>query len=118
MAYKRIDRINALLQRELAQLISEELSDPRISFVTVTAVETAPDLRTARVHVSVLGTVDEARGTMEALERAKRHLRHALGERAELRYVPDLIFVEDRSAERAARISTLLREAQRGRPQG
>lgn len=111
MPYKRVDRVNALLQRELGQIISEELTDPRIPFATVTAVETTPDLRTARVHVSVLGDEATRREAMTALEGAKRHLRHTLGERTELRYVPDLVFALDRSAERAARISSLLREA-------
>ena len=59
MPYKRTDRVNALLQRELGTLISEELTDPRIAFATVTAVETTSDLRTARVHVSVLGSEEE-----------------------------------------------------------
>jgi len=111
MPYKRADRVNALLQRELGQVISEELNDPRISFATVTAVETTPDLRTARVHVSILGDEAEGRVAMAALERATRHLRKVIGERTELRYVPELVFIEDRSAERAARISSLLREA-------
>jgi ribosome-binding factor A len=111
MAYKRVDRVNALLQRELAQLISEELTDPRIHFPTVTAVDSTPDLKVARVHVSVLGEVEQARETMQALEGAKPYLRHALGKRTELRVVPDLVFSLDRSAERAARISALLRQA-------
>lgn len=121
MAYKRIDRVNALLQRELAKIISGELNDPRISFATVTAVETTPDLRTARVHVSVLGDEKSGRETLAALERAKDHLRKELGDRTELRHVPDLTFLEDRSAERAARISSLLREARgprEGSPDG
>ncbi len=115
MPYKRVDRVNALLQRELGQIISEELSDPRISFATVTAVETTPDLRTARVHVSVLGDDEQLRGTMAALEGAKRHLRRELGARTELRFIPDLVFALDRSAERAARIASLLREARERR---
>lgn len=119
MPYKRTDRVNALLQRELGQVISEELNDPRISFATVTAVETTPDLRTARVHVSFLGDEAKGRESMAALDRAKRHLRKVLGERTELRYVPELVFIEDRSAEKAARISMLLREArERGVPPG
>jgi ribosome-binding factor A len=109
--YKRTDRVNALLQRELGQLISEELTDPRISFATVTAVETTPDLKTARVHVSVLGAAEEVRETMRALEGARHHLRREIGRRTDLRYVPDLVFMEDRTAESAARISRLLREA-------
>lgn len=111
MAYKRTDRVNALLQRELGTLISEELTDPRIRFSTVTQVEVTPDLRTARVHVSVLGDDDEAAETMLALEDAKKHLRYELGERTELRAVPQLEFVPDRSAARASRISRLLRES-------
>lgn len=114
MPYNRVDRVNALLQRELGQIISEELNDPRIPFATVTAVEATPDLRTARVHVSVLGDEAVGREAMAALEGAKRHLRRELGDRTELRYVPELVFVEDRSAERAARISSLLREAREG----
>jgi len=105
--------VNALLQRELGTLISEELEDPRIAFTTVTSVEVSPDLHTARVHVSVLADDAAAAGTMRALEDAKPHLRHELGQRTELRFVPTLEFVADRSAERATRISRLLREVRR-----
>ena len=118
MPYKRTDRVNALLQRELGQIISEELTDPRISFATVTSVEVTPDLRTARVHVSVLGDDEQRHRTLAALEGAKHHLRKTLGERTELRFVPDLAFIEDRSAERAARISSLLRQAKEGEGHG
>ncbi len=111
MSFKRADRVNALLQRELGTIISEELRDPRIAFSTVTAVQVTSDLRSARVHVSVLGDDEEVTSTMRALEEAKAYLRHQLGARTELRHVPELSFVSDRSAERSARISTLLREA-------
>ena len=111
MTYKRADRVNALLQRELGTIISEELQDPRIGFTTVTAVEITNDLRTARVHVSVLGDDEQIASTMKAIEEAKPYLRHELGSRIELRFVPELVFVSDRSAERSARISTLLRQA-------
>ena len=114
MPYKRTDRVNSLLQRELGQLISEELTDPRIAFATVTSVEVTPDLRTARVHVSVLGDDEQRRDTLAALGHATAHLRKELGRRTELRFVPELAFVEDRSAERAARILSLLREAKEG----
>ena len=114
MPYKRSDRVNALLQRELGTLISEELRDPRISFVTVTAVEITSDLRSARVHVSVLGDNEALRSTMVALTEAKRHLRHELGRRTELRFVPDLTFVPDTSAARSIRIDSLLKQARAG----
>jgi ribosome-binding factor A len=111
MAFKRADRVNALLQRELGTLISEELRDPRIAFTTVTAVKVTDDLRSARVHVSVLGDEEAAANTMKALEDAKAFLRHELGSRTDLRFVPELTFVPDRTAEQAVRISALLREA-------
>ena len=111
MAYKRADRVNALLQRELAMIISEELRDPRIAFATVTGVEVTPDLRSARVHVSVLGDEDQVRTTLVALNEARPYLRHEIGARTDLRFVPDLTFLSDQTAERAARISSLLREA-------
>ena len=111
MAYRRVDRVNALLQRELATLISEELRDPRISFPTVTSVETTSDLKTARVFVSVLGNDDAVASTMQALNEARPYIRHEMGARTDLRFVPEIEFVSDRSAERSARISTLLREA-------
>lgn len=109
MAYKRSDRVNSLLQRELATLISEELRDPRIVFATVTSVETTGDLRLARIFVSVLGDDETARETMRALDEAKPYIRHEIGARVDLRFVPDIEFVSDRSAARAARISSLLR---------
>lgn len=111
--YKRSARVAALLQRELGELISEELRDPRIGFSTVTEVEMTDDLRTARVHVSVLGDDAQVTETMRALETARQHLRLEIGRRTSLRYVPALEFVSDRSAARATRISALLREASR-----
>lgn len=111
MSFKRADRVNALLQRELGMIISEELRDPRIAFSTVTDVQVTDDLKLARVHVSVLGDEDQVASTMTALEEAKAYLRHELGSRTDLRFVPELTFVSDRSAERSARISTLLRQA-------
>jgi len=111
VAYRRVDRVNALLQRELATVISEELSDPRISFPTVTSVETTPDLRTARVFVSVLGGDEAVTSTMKALNEARPFIRHEVGSRTDLRFVPEIEFVNDASAARASRIAKLLREA-------
>ena len=111
VAYRRVDRVNALLQRELATLISEELRDPRIAFPTVTSVETTSDLKTAKVFVSVLGDDDAVTSSMRALNEARPYIRHEVGERTDLRFVPEIEFVSDTSAARAARISQLLREA-------
>ena len=118
MSFKRSDRVSELIQRELGMLISEELRDPRIVFPTVTGVELTGDLRSAKVFVSVLGDDEVARGTVAALREATPFIRHRLGDRVELRYVPTLEFVADRSAARATRISALLREAKGDRPEG
>lgn len=99
-----------LIQRELGMLISEELRDPRIVFPTVTGVEITGDLRVAKVFVSVLGDDAVADATLAALRDAIPFIRHRLGDRVELRFVPDLEFAADRSAVRAARITALLRE--------
>src|SRR5439155_2092394 len=95
MAYKRTDRINALLRHELQRLIQQEVKDPRVGFATVTGVETSPDLRHARVFVSVLAGEDEARAALKALQDARKYFRHELAQRTELRYVPDLDFARD-----------------------
>jgi ribosome-binding factor A len=114
MAFKRADRVSALLQRELGTLISEELRDPRIAFATVTAVEVTDDLRSARVYVSVLGDAEAGERTMIGLAEARNFVRHELGSRTDLRFVPELTFVADHSAERAVRIAGLLRKAREG----
>jgi len=103
-------RIDHELQRELARLISRELSDPRLGFVTVTRVEITQDMQTAKVFVSVIGDRHVAGQSMEALESAKKFLRGELGRAVKLRHTPDLVFVEDRTTERAIALSKVLAE--------
>ncbi len=105
---ERMARIDHELQRELARLISVELKDPRLGFVTVTRVEVGHDLRTAKVFVSIIGDRHVARQSMDALESAKGFLRGELGHAIELRHTPELTFVEDRSTERAIALSQVL----------
>lgn len=111
MAYRRTDRVNALLRQELQQLVQLELKDPRVGFATVTAVQTSPDLRHARVFVSVLGTTEEGEASLRALAEARAFLRRELAARTQLRHVPELSFKRDTSIEQATRISALLRES-------
>lgn len=111
MAYKRTDRVNALVRQELQQLIQQEMKDPRVGFATVTGVETTPDLRHARVFVSVLAGDDEANTAIRALQEARAFLRRELAARTALRYVPELEFARDTTLERASRIDELLRQA-------
>jgi len=111
---QRMQRIDHEIQRVLGTLISRELKDPRLGFTTVTRVEVTPDLRNARVFVSIIGDRHAARQTMDALAHAARFLRGELGHQIALRYVPELTFVEDRSTERAIAVSKALRDAQGG----
>ena len=81
----------------------------------MTGVETTADLRTAKIFVSVLGDDEQVSATMKALAEARPYIRHEIGTRTDLRFVPEIEFVSDRSAERASRISKLLREARQDR---
>lgn len=110
MKRERQNRIDHELQRELARLISRDLSDPRLGFVTVTRVEITQDMHTAKVFVSVIGDRHVARQSLDALESAKGFLRGELGHAVNLRHTPELVFVEDRSTERAIELSKVLTE--------
>jgi ribosome-binding factor A len=108
MKQERRERIDHELQRELARLISIELKDPRLGFVTVTRVEITDDMQHAKVFVSIIGDRHAARQSMDALESASGFLRGELGHAVRLRFTPDLTFIEDRSTERAIALSKTL----------
>jgi len=110
----RTDRIDELLRQEIGEILSRDVQDPRIGFVTVTDVETAPDLSNARVWVSVIGQPDERAQTMRALERAMPFVRHELGARIRLRRIPELHVRADDTAERGTRVLRLLAELESG----
>jgi ribosome-binding factor A len=110
----RTDRIDQLLRQEIGEILSRDIQDPRIGFVTVTDVETAPDLSTARVWVSVIGQAGEREQTMKALQRAMPFVRHELGTRVRLRRIPELHLRADDTAERGTRILELLHELEVG----
>ncbi|MGH7661677.1 MAG: 30S ribosome-binding factor RbfA [Vulcanimicrobiaceae bacterium] len=101
MKPQRRGRIDHEIQRALAKIIAEDVKDPRLGFVTVTRAEITADMRHCKVFVSIIGDRHVARQSMDALESARRFMRGRLGEEIELRYTPELTFVEDRSTERA-----------------
>jgi len=93
------------------QIIRRDLKDPRIGFVSITEVRMSPDLRSARVRVSVLGGEEEGRATLAGLRSATGLIRHQLGRRLQnLKFTPDLRFELDPSIEYSVRISQTLRE--------
>lgn len=108
MKAQRRGRIDHEIQRALAQIIAEHLRDPRLGFVTVTRAEITDDLKYCKVYVSIIGDRHVARQSMDALESAKKFVRHELGNAVELRHTPELTFVEDRSTERAIEMSRTL----------
>jgi ribosome-binding factor A len=116
MATRRQKQINHLIQKELGDLLERKVNDPRLDFVTITAVEITPDLRLAHIYVSALENQQQA---MEGLDHATSFLRRELSPRLALRYVPELIFHLDASLLRGERIDQLLEEIQQNRdPQG
>jgi ribosome-binding factor A len=102
--------INEAIRKAIGSAITTELEDPRIGFVTVTAVDTSPDLRTARVYVSVLGGEDDREATLAALRSAHGILQGAIARETRIKYTPTLSFSYDEGPERAVRISRLLDE--------
>lgn len=110
----RTDRIDELLRQEIGAILTRDVQDPRIGFVTITDVETAPDLSIARVWVSVIGQPDERKTTLRALERAMPFVRHELGSRIRLRRIPELHIRADDTAERGTRVLRLLAELESG----
>jgi ribosome-binding factor A len=101
-------RINEVVREVIGAAISTELADPRIGFVTVTAVDTSPDLRSAKVYVSVLGSEREREASLEALRSAHGVLQSEIARQVRLKRTPTLSFHYDDTAETADRIRRLL----------
>ncbi len=106
---RRTERINDQLREEISDLIRRELKDPRIGgLVTITEVDVAPDLSHGKVFVSVMGTEEERRSTLKALDAASHFLQRELRRRLTIRRMPELEFVRDDSLEHGARILNLI----------
>lgn len=104
-------RINGEVQKELSSLINREIKDPRINpMTTVVSVEVAPDLKHAKVYISVLGDDESRKSTYEGLRSAAPFMRRELAKRINLRNTPELSFVMDQSIEYGVRMSKLINE--------
>ncbi|HVA29241.1 MAG TPA: 30S ribosome-binding factor RbfA [Candidatus Baltobacteraceae bacterium] len=110
MKSQRAARIDHEIQRILGTVITQELKDPRLGFVTVMRAEVSDDLQHCKVYVSIIGDRHVARKSLDALENAAGFLRGELGHKIDLRHTPELIFIEDRSTERAIALAKTLRE--------
>jgi ribosome-binding factor A len=108
MSY-RIERVNQLIRREISDLLLRQIKDPRLgNFLSVNEVETAADLKSAKVYVSCICTEEEKKEIMSSLESASGYLHNELSKRIRMRYVPLLSFYWDNSIERASHILNLI----------
>ena len=117
---RRMQRINQLLRDEISELLRREIKDESLTtpLLSITDVDTAPDMRSARVYFSVYGDAEVIQETQRHLDRAAAFLRRNLMERLDLRYTPKLQFVFDESLAQGARIMSLMRDIEAARGDG
>ncbi len=117
MGFKRTDRVSDQIRMEIADILMRKVKDPRVGFVTVTAVDVTADLKQAWVYVTVLQQGAQEAETLEALSRAEGFIRGELGRRLKLRYVPTLTFAKDTSVDRVTRVMSLLDQVNARQPE-
>ncbi len=108
MTSGRMRRVNEAVRAVLSDALAQSLKDPRIGFVTITAVNTSPDLRHARVYVSVLGSEEEREASLEGLRSAHGYLQGRVARELRIKHTPTLSFEYDETIDRGMRISELL----------
>jgi len=109
----RPERVAEAIKEEVSRIVRERVSDPRIGFLSVTNVEMSPDLKTAKIFISVLGNKVDREKTFEGLKSAMSFIRGQLGNALDLRYVPEITFVHDKSIERASRVLNIMYKLER-----
>jgi ribosome-binding factor A len=113
MGSERMRRVDEAVRQVLADALAHELKDPRIGFVTVTDVNTSPDLRHARVFVSVLGDAEQRDETLDGLRSAHGYLQQRIARELKLKHTPALEFSYDETTDRAMRVGELIERAER-----
>ena len=108
----KIDRINHELQRQIAEIISQEIKDPRIgsAVISITKVSTTPDLKYSKIFVSIY-TVnkDEEKEAFDTIVRSSQFIRNSLKNKVKMRVIPELHFIQDKTEEKGSRIDEILR---------
>jgi ribosome-binding factor A len=107
---RRPQRIALQIQHEVSMMISRDMKDRRIGFVTVTGVQMSPDLRHARIFVSLMGSDEERKESLATLNHATGWIRHELGQRIRMKYLPDVVFLIDTSQDYGEHIDKLIDE--------
>ena len=108
----RMRRVDEAMRAVLSDAIAKDLKDPRVGFVTVTGVKTSPDLRHARVYVSVLGDAEQREQSLAGLRSAHGFLQQQIARELALKRTPTLEFSYDETTDRAMRLEQLLRESE------
>ena len=103
-----MERVAAMLKHEIATVITQELNDPTLGFVTITEVRPAPDLSVAKVFISAMGDADAQASAMKVLFRARKHIQVVVAQRVRLRIMPVLLFRSDDRIKKSLRIAELL----------
>ena len=108
---RRTERLNDLIRDEISELLRRQIKDPRLGcFLTITRVDTSPDLRYAKVFASIMGSEEEKREALQGLASATGFFQHKLRERLSLRRVPQISFHKDDSIEQGAHVLHLMKE--------
>ena len=106
---RRAERVSSLIRQEICQLLQENVNDPRLkSLISVTQISTSPDLKNAKVSISVLGDKNEAKEVLTGFKSAAGYFRHELSKRIKIRSIPELTFQLDDSIERGSRVLNLI----------
>ncbi len=110
MASRRVKRVAEAIRQEVSKIVLYELNDPRIAFVTVTNVDASPDLRTAKVLISILEDKVPQKTVMKGLEHAQGYIQGEVATRLSLRYTPVITFCLDESTKKSLRVLKLIDE--------
>ena len=111
MKYRRF-KMQDLFREEISVIIQQEIKDPGIGFITILDVKMTEDLKYAKVLYSVYGSEDERHKTVDALKRAKGYIKHVLGTRVKLKFMPEITFVLDTGQEKLDRVDELLKKVE------
>lgn len=108
--YKRSEKVGEAIHEIVSGLLLKGIKDPRIGFVTVTAVKMSDDLHSAKIFFSVIGTEEERKATEKGLNSAAGFIRHEIGKSLRMKYIPEIFFRYDESVETGNRIETILKQ--------
>lgn len=114
MERQRAKRVSEQIRKEVSAILRDQVKDPRLGFATITGVDVTNDLSDAKIYFSVYGKSEDLESTREALASAHGYIRKEIGQRIQLRHVPEIRFIYDASLEHAAHINELIEKIHKG----